>query len=56
MSKTITIADAHSSKSPKQKLTIELMGGSPWFNYLWIDDVCYTIVKGDRVAKIKKTQ
>jgi len=55
MTKNLTIADAHSHNKPKQTLTIELYGGSPWFGYVWINDVCYTVIEGQRVVKINKT-
>lgn len=51
--KTITIANEHSKHNPKQKIVLELMGGYPYFQYIWIDDEYYIITKS-RVAKIKK--
>jgi len=55
MAKTITIADEHSVHQPKQKITLELMGGCPYFQYIWIDDECYVLTK-KRVAKIQKSR
>lgn len=37
----------------QQGLEIELQGGSPWFAYIWIDDVCYTIRKNKYVSLSK---
>ena len=54
--KQLTIATEHSVHSPKQFITINLMGGSPYFNYIWINDVCYTVTKTDRSVKIHKTK
>ncbi len=57
MSKFVTISKKHSShaKSSDEKLVIEVQGGSPWFAYIWIDDKMYTLTKGERSVKIKKT-
>ncbi len=56
--KKIIIALAHSThldpESPR--LEIELEGGSPYFSYIWIDDVCHTIYKGNRSVSIKNTK
>ncbi len=56
MEKELIITDAHSDNRPKQKFTVKLHGGSPWFGYIWIDDKCYTVVKGPRTAQIKPTK
>ena len=60
MDKWITITTCHSSMISKQAeikpaIGIKLQGGSPWFGYIWIDDVCHTIIKSQRSIKIKKT-
>lgn len=45
--KKVVIADAHSTHHPKQKIELELEGGSPYFSYIWIDDINYVIrIKG----------
>lgn len=56
--KKIVIALTHSTHSYEKphKLEVELQGGSPWFAYIWIDDVCYTIYKTNRGVTIKKTK
>jgi len=46
----ITIANAHSSKNPDKKIELELEGGNPYFAYIWIDDVVYTIYKKKAVS------
>jgi len=60
MGKTIRICTDHSTKHTEktEKIDIEMMGGSPWFAYLWIDDVCYTIRKKDtgRTFQVVKTK
>lgn len=35
-------------------IPVRLQGGNPWFGYIWIDNVCYTIIK-KRSVTIKKT-
>ena len=56
--KIIKISTEHSAHENQrtQKINIEMMGGSPYFNYLWIDDVCYTIRKKARSIEIVKTK
>lgn len=54
MVKKLIITEEHSTRNPKQKLEIELHGGSPWFADIWIDDECYIIHKGPRTVSIKK--
>lgn len=55
MEKVLTIATEHSTHKPKQKITLKLEGGSPWFSYIWLNDVCYTVIGGQRTIKINKT-
>ena len=50
----ITIANAHSEHKPTQKIKVKLEGGSPYFAYIWIDDILYVLTKGSRTVKIKK--
>lgn len=50
MERELVIASEHSNRNPKKKLKIKLQGGSPWFAYIWIDDVCYTIIKKKYVS------
>ena len=55
--KTIKITNAHSDHKPTQVMNLSLEGGSPWFAYIWIDDVLYTLTMGDKkVVKIKRTK
>lgn len=53
--KTLTIATEHSTHNPKQKITLRLMGGCPYFQYVWIDDECYVLTKR-RIAKLTKSR
>lgn len=55
MNKQILIS-ADGPNNTRVSIPIKLMGGCPWFGYIWIDDVCYTIIKGERSIKIKKTK
>ena len=52
MQKEIIIADAHSQNKPKQTMKLELSGGSPWFGYLYIDDVLFAVYKHGVTGKI----
>lgn len=54
MNKTILIS-ANGPEKTRVSIPVQLQGGSPWFGYLWVDDVCYTIVKNPRSVTIKKT-
>ena len=58
MERFLKIATKHSSRIPRKQIKVKLEGGSPWFAYIWLDDVCYTIRKHDtgRVYKIEKTK
>ena len=53
--KLLMLSDKHSDYNGKH-LFIELQGGSPWFGYLWIDDVCYKVIKLKRSIKLKKVK
>lgn len=53
--KTVTIATEHSLNNG-EKITIKLQGGSPYYTYIWIDDVCYTFIKTNRSFKLEKTK
>ena len=54
MYKDLIITNAHPDHKPTEKMVVKLEGGSPWFAYIWIDGVLYTIVKGERSVEIKK--
>jgi hypothetical protein len=56
MERTITISDAHSESRPKQVLKVKMEGGSPWYGYIWINDVIYTVTEGARTVKIQKSR
>jgi len=58
MEKKITISNAHSSNHPTQKIELKLEGGSPYFTYVWINDIIHTIfISGKNGSlKIKKTK
>lgn len=55
MNKEILISDYHSSY-PNNSIRIHLQGGCPWFGYLWIDDICFTIIKTKKSYSVKKTK
>ena len=55
MKKQIKISSDHSNFN-KNFISIELQGGSPWFGHIWIDDVCYTVVKTAKKYNIRKTK
>jgi len=56
MERKLVITDVHPDNRPKKKMTIELQGGSPWFGYIWLNGVCYTVIEGARTIQIKKTK
>lgn len=59
MNRELIITDIHPSHQAQQKaqkLVVKLASGSPWFGYIWLDGVCYTVIKGERVFKIIKTK
>lgn len=43
MTKLLKITNAHSRNNPTQEITIELIGGSPYFGHLWFNDQIFTI-------------
>lgn len=47
LEREIVIADEHSTRKPKQSITIKLTGGSPWYGYVWIGDVLFAIHQRD---------
>jgi len=60
MKKIITISTDHSTKHTEktQAIHLEMSGGCPWFAYIWIDNICYTVRKKDngRTFTISKTK
>jgi len=58
MTKLIKIATEHSTHHTEktQAIHLEMAGGSPWFAYLWIDDVCYTVRKKEKSVQLVKTK
>jgi len=60
MSRIVTISTDHSTKHTEKTevIRLEMSGGSPWFAYVWIDDVCYVIRKKDtgRTFSISKAK
>ena len=54
----LKITTEHSVNRSKdtQEINLKLLGGSPYFGYLWIDDVLYTMFKGSRTITLKKTK
>lgn len=54
MNKSILIS-ANSPTDTRVSIQVKLQGGNPWFGYIWIDDLCYTIIKGPRSIKLHKT-
>ncbi len=49
------LISADGPEKTKVSIPVRLQGGSPWFGYIWIDDVCYTIIKKQRSYKVVKT-
>jgi len=59
MKKTITIATAHTKNFKTgidKRIEITLEGGSPYFGYIWIDDIIFTIVETSKSFKITRTR
>lgn len=58
MEKKLTVSTNHSTHDNKdtQKIELKMIGGSPYFQYLWINDVCYTIRKKTRSIELEKTK
>ena len=59
MAKSVKIATEHSNYETKPSYSafnVALQGGSPYFGYFWIDDVCHTITKTARGYKVEKTK
>ena len=54
LNKKILIS-ADSPYVSRVSIQVKLQGGSPWFGFIWIDDVCYTIYKKGRSYLIKKS-
>ena len=50
------ITDSHPDNKPKQKMVIELEGGSPWYGYIWLNGEIYTVTEGARSFQVKKTK
>ena len=53
MSRTFTIADAHSSHDPKQSITVEAGGGDPWFAEIWVNDQMFLVSKFDDASRVE---
>ena len=58
MPKIIKICTAHSINRTKQDRTIKLkmQGGSPYFAYLWVDDILYTVTKTNNQVNFRTTK
>jgi hypothetical protein len=54
--KEVTFSDQHPDNKPTQSMTVELVGGSPWYGYFFIDGEVYTLTFGGRNYKITKTK
>ncbi len=52
MTRTVTIATAHSNHQPASSMRIEMDGGDPWFADIWINDERFTIYRDDETEKI----
>ena len=48
------LISADAPHNTRVSISVELHGGNPWFGYIWIDDVCYTIIK-KRTITVKRT-
>jgi hypothetical protein len=53
MKKQILIS-TDSPKKTRVSIPVQLQGGNPLFGYIWIDDVCYTIIKKRNIT-VKRT-
>jgi len=56
MRRKMIITDSHPDNKPKQKMVIELEGGSPWYGYIWLNGEIYTVTEGARSFQVKKTK
>lgn len=59
MERELIITDIHPSHQAQRKakkLVVKLAGGSPWYGYIWLNGVCYTVIEGARTIQIKKTK
>lgn len=55
MKRELIITTEHPDNNPKERLVVELAGGSPWYGYIWINGEVYTVTEGERVVRIKRT-
>lgn len=52
--KKVTISNGHPGDKKAQSMTITLVGGSPYYSYIWIDGEVYSVIFGGRNYHIKK--
>ena len=53
MAKVLILADAHSTYA-QNKIELQVQGGSPYFTYVWLDDILYVLEKTSKVWKLKR--
>ena len=51
--KKILISADNPNKN-RVSIPVELQGGDPWFGFIWIEDICFIILKTKNSYKIKK--
>ena len=56
MNRKISITDRHPENNPTKKIEIEMSGGSPWYGYVWVNGIAYTIIEGKESFKFKRTR
>ena len=58
MEKTIIISTEHPDNNPNcEQMKIKLIGGSPYYSYIFINGICYTIRETPRgLIKLEKTK
>ena len=54
--KKATISNGHPGDKAAKSITITLVGGSPYYSYIWIDGEVYSVTFGGRNYNIKKTK
>jgi hypothetical protein len=56
MEKEIRISTEHTCREDEntQTIILKMSGGSPYYGYIWINDICYTVRKGHRSITVMK--
>ena len=60
MKRELTISTAHTTNydiNKDKRIEIILEGGSPYFTYIWINDICYTIYLSPKnIVRLERTK